>query len=221
LDEILYLQSIPKIFPGKFNFGISSRRPGFSPRPVHVGFVMDMVALGQIFPPRTWFSLFSVIPPFLHTYISFTYHKHLKKPLFLYDIILIMQYLFFIREGSEGLVTSSSVTLPTVRVESIPLYVEMNLPAHGWVRTPMAVSYHIHNYTAYLLELELNMEASDAFMFAGHKQVYHCIIKQINITRMEVVIVVLLKIQVWNVVLCQVINSQVVFDYLTLKMKVL
>lgn len=72
--------------------------------------------------------------------------------------------------------TSSSVTMPTVRVESAPLYVEMNLPAHGWVRTPMAVSYHIHNYTTRLLELELSMEASDAFMFAGHKQVHYCII---------------------------------------------
>ncbi|XP_069669154.1 trafficking protein particle complex subunit 11 [Periplaneta americana] len=74
------------------------------------------------------------------------------------------------REGSKGFVTSSSVTMPTVRVESAPLYVEMNLPAHGWVRTPMAVSYHIHNHTTRLLELELSMEASDAFMFAGHKQ---------------------------------------------------
>lgn len=74
------------------------------------------------------------------------------------------------REGSTGPVTSSSVTMPTVRVESAPLYVEMFLPAHGWVRTPMAVSYHIYNHTTRLLELELNMEASDAFMFAGHKQ---------------------------------------------------
>jgi hypothetical protein len=68
--------------------------------------------------------------------------------------------------------------MPTVRVESAPLYVEMNLPAHGWVRTPMAVSYHIHNYTTQLLELELSMEASDAFMFAGHKQVYRSIIQE-------------------------------------------
>lgn len=74
------------------------------------------------------------------------------------------------REGSKGQVTSSSVTMPTIHVESSPLYVGMNLPAHGWVRTPMAVSYHIHNYTSRLLELELSMEASDAFMFAGHKQ---------------------------------------------------
>ncbi|KAJ9597775.1 hypothetical protein L9F63_011383 [Diploptera punctata] len=74
------------------------------------------------------------------------------------------------REGSSVLVTSSSVTMPTVRVEGTPLYVEMFQPAHGWVRTPMAVSYHIHNHTTRLLELELSMEASDAFMFAGHKQ---------------------------------------------------
>ena len=93
--------------------------------------------------------------------------------------------------------TSSSVTLPTVRVESTPFFVEMNLPAHGWVRTPMAVSYHIHNYTAYLLDLELSMEASDAFMFAGHKQVHHSITKQINVPRIEVVTVaVLLKNEV-------------------------
>lgn len=71
--------------------------------------------------------------------------------------------------------------MPTIRVESAPLYVAMNLPAHGWVRTPMAVSYHIHNYTCRLLELELSMEASDAFMFAGHKQVYHSVIQETKI----------------------------------------
>jgi hypothetical protein len=78
--------------------------------------------------------------------------------------------------------------MPTVRVESAPLYVEMSLPAHGWVRTPMAVSYHIHNYTTRLLELELNMEASDAFMFAGHKQVHYCIIKQSEIIFLKFIV---------------------------------
>ena len=82
-----------------------------------------------------------------------------------------MLFVLLNREGSTGLVTSSSVTMPTVHVENAPLYVEMFLPAHGWVHTPMAVSYHIRNHTTRLLELELNMEASDAFMFAGHKQV--------------------------------------------------
>jgi hypothetical protein len=31
--------------------GLSPRRPGFDPGSVHVGFVVDKVALGQVFPP--------------------------------------------------------------------------------------------------------------------------------------------------------------------------
>jgi hypothetical protein len=34
--------------------GLSPRRPGFDPRSVHVRFVMDSVALGQVFSPSTW-----------------------------------------------------------------------------------------------------------------------------------------------------------------------
>jgi hypothetical protein len=32
--------------------GFTSRRPGFDPRSVQVGFVVDKVALGQVFPPE-------------------------------------------------------------------------------------------------------------------------------------------------------------------------
>jgi hypothetical protein len=32
--------------------GLSPRRPGFDPGSVHVGFVVDKVALGQVFPPE-------------------------------------------------------------------------------------------------------------------------------------------------------------------------
>ncbi|XP_063238337.1 trafficking protein particle complex subunit 11 [Bacillus rossius redtenbacheri] len=74
------------------------------------------------------------------------------------------------REGARGVATSSSVTLPAVQVEDAPLQVQMVLPAHGWVRTPMAVSYRLTNHTSQLLQLSLSLEASDAFMFAGHKQ---------------------------------------------------
>jgi hypothetical protein len=38
---------------GQLVAGLSPRRPGFDPRPVHVGFVVDKVALGQVFPPST------------------------------------------------------------------------------------------------------------------------------------------------------------------------
>lgn len=49
--------------------------------------------------------------------------------------------------------------------------VEMTLPAHGWVRKPMTVEYRLYNNTSTLLELDLVMDASDAFIFAGQKQV--------------------------------------------------
>ena len=96
------------------------------------------------------------------------------------------------RLGQELMVTSSTVTLPTLRVENAPIYVEMILPAHGWVRTPMAVSYHIHNHTSRLIDLDLSMEASDAFMFAGHKQVTLVVIAhEVNLNFLRIFIIVL------------------------------
>jgi hypothetical protein len=42
-------------------------RPGFDPWSVHVGFVVDKVAVEQVFPPRVLrFSRVSFIPPVLH-----------------------------------------------------------------------------------------------------------------------------------------------------------
>ncbi|CAB3373976.1 Hypothetical predicted protein [Cloeon dipterum] len=71
----------------------------------------------------------------------------------------------------KEMVTSSSITLPALlKVDPAPLLVEMELPAHGWVGSPMAASVNICNRTSQLLEVELNLQASDAFMFAGQKQ---------------------------------------------------
>jgi hypothetical protein len=42
------------------------RRPGCDPGSVHVGFVMDKVALGQVFPRGLRFSPVISIPPVLH-----------------------------------------------------------------------------------------------------------------------------------------------------------
>jgi hypothetical protein len=42
--------------------GLPPRRPGFDPGPVHVGFVVDKVALGQVFSPST-----SVFPCQFHS----------------------------------------------------------------------------------------------------------------------------------------------------------
>lgn len=74
------------------------------------------------------------------------------------------------RVGSKE-ITSSSVTMPTIRCDPAIIGVEMTLPAHGWVRKPMSVEYRLCNHTSTLLQLDLIMDASDAFMFAGQKQV--------------------------------------------------
>jgi hypothetical protein len=42
------------------------RRPGFDPRSVHVGFVVDKVALGQVFRRVLRLSPVNFIPPVLH-----------------------------------------------------------------------------------------------------------------------------------------------------------
>lgn len=76
---------------------------------------------------------------------------------------------------SEVIETSTSVTLSPLWVEDAVVGLEAKLPAHGWVRTPLCVSYFIKNHSDYLFTLRMTMEASDAFMFAGQKQVDVCI----------------------------------------------
>jgi hypothetical protein len=46
--------------------GLPPQRPGFDPRSVHVGFVVDKVALGQGFLRVLRFSPVNFIPPVLH-----------------------------------------------------------------------------------------------------------------------------------------------------------
>jgi hypothetical protein len=50
--------------------GVSLRRPGLPPVSVHMGFVADNVALGQVLLQVLQFSPVSIIPPWLHTHIS-------------------------------------------------------------------------------------------------------------------------------------------------------
>ncbi|XP_063973800.1 trafficking protein particle complex subunit 11 isoform X3 [Diachasmimorpha longicaudata] len=75
------------------------------------------------------------------------------------------------RNSEEGIETSTSVTLAPLWVEDAPVGIEAKIPAQGWVRTPMCVSYYLKNRSDYLITLKMTMEASDAFMFAGQKQV--------------------------------------------------
>lgn len=86
---------------------------------------------------------------------------------YFYNLII-----YFCRANDENaLETSSSVTLAPLWVEDVMIGLKAKMPAHGWVRTPFCISYFIQNHSDYLITLRLTMEGSDAFMFAGQKQV--------------------------------------------------
>ena len=63
------------------------------------------------------------------------------------------------------------LTLPTVKVEHVPLYVDLDMPAFATMREGFPITYNIYNRTPYSQELELTLDVSDVFMFAGHKKV--------------------------------------------------
>jgi hypothetical protein len=51
-------------------------RPTFNTWPVHVGFVVNKVALGKVSLPVLHFSLGRIIPPLPRAHISLIYHGH-------------------------------------------------------------------------------------------------------------------------------------------------
>jgi hypothetical protein len=69
---------------------------------------------------------------------------------------------------------STTLTLPTIPVEHVPLFVDAQLPSHGSVRVCLPAVYTIYNRTGYVQEMEVNMENSECFMFSGHKHVSVC-----------------------------------------------
>jgi hypothetical protein len=57
-------------WPRSLVAGLSPRRPGFAPGPINVGFVVDKVALGQVFLRVIPFSPVNIVPPSLSKLIS-------------------------------------------------------------------------------------------------------------------------------------------------------
>ena len=51
------------------------------------------------------------------------------------------------------------------------MFIDTSIPAFGLVRSPLPVTFTIHNRTGIVQTVEANVEPSDAFMFSGHKQV--------------------------------------------------
>jgi len=56
--------------------GLSPQKLGFIPGPVYVGFVVNKVAMVQVFLRALPCSPVIIIPPILRTHISCTYHRH-------------------------------------------------------------------------------------------------------------------------------------------------
>ncbi|XP_064653075.1 trafficking protein particle complex subunit 11-like isoform X2 [Lineus longissimus] len=75
---------------------------------------------------------------------------------------------------------STTLTLPTIPVEHVPLFVDAELPSHGSVRVCLPAVYTIYNRTSYVQEMEVNMENSECFMFSGHKHVHVRILPSSN-----------------------------------------
>jgi hypothetical protein len=78
IDQLSY-RAVPWL--SRLVAGFPPWRPGFDPGSVHVGFMVDKVAVGQVFPRVLWFSPVSFIPPVLH---------HLEKDIIIIIIIIII-----------------------------------------------------------------------------------------------------------------------------------
>lgn len=84
------------------------------------------------------------------------------------------QYLISWRRHSstaDSPLIQTTVTLPHILLESVPVYIHADLPSFGRVRESLPVRYYIENRTALVQEVEMAVEPSDAFMFSGLKQV--------------------------------------------------
>lgn len=96
-------------------------------------------------------------------------------------------YLAVVKKPSENPVTIGEYTIKWKRINGetsfskfpivglpvdwVPLNLRVSLPAHGLVRTPLIIKYHIHNKSHQLIQLDVVMDKSEAFMYAGYKQV--------------------------------------------------
>lgn len=63
------------------------------------------------------------------------------------------------------------VPLPSVSIVKLPVYVEFDIPSVVNVQSSATVVYTVHNRSDSLQDFDVVVESSDAFMFAGHRQV--------------------------------------------------
>jgi len=63
------------------------------------------------------------------------------------------------------------VELPTVNIVKLPVYVQLDIPSVISVQSSAPVVYTVYNHSDLLQDFDVIVESSDAFMFAGHRQV--------------------------------------------------
>ncbi|XP_013792627.1 trafficking protein particle complex subunit 11-like [Limulus polyphemus] len=76
------------------------------------------------------------------------------------------------KETGPACTVATTVALPTLSIENTPLFLELKAPAHGWVRIPLTITYYLHNRTSSVQDIEAFVDSSDAFMYAGNKQLH-------------------------------------------------
>lgn len=86
-----------------------------------------------------------------------------------YIIILYVFFMCYIFRPNGAIVISQTPIIGYT-ADWIPLDISLSLPAYGFVRTPILVKYYLYNRSHQLIQLDVNMEASDGFMYAGYKQ---------------------------------------------------
>ena len=70
----------------------------------------------------------------------------------------------------QDLCAISNYELQSVKVCQSSLYAEAKLPAFATARVPFGVAFKLTNRTDFMLEFNLSMESSEAFMLSGNKQ---------------------------------------------------
>ncbi|XP_050304839.1 trafficking protein particle complex subunit 11 [Anthonomus grandis grandis] len=70
----------------------------------------------------------------------------------------------------SGLSTTTQITLHGYHCDWIPLNLKLIKPAHGFVRTPVVIKYHLMNQSSHLVQLDVGIEAAEGFMFSGFRQ---------------------------------------------------
>lgn len=63
------------------------------------------------------------------------------------------------------------VELPSVNIVKLPVYVQLDIPSVISVQSCAPVVYTVFNRSDLLQDFDVIVESSDAFMFAGHRQV--------------------------------------------------